>query len=123
MSLAAVPKLPLMRLSVSQYHRMRDAGILEDGANIELLDGLLVPKMTKNPPRRLVTYLVRDALAAVVGGGWYVDSQEPVTTDDSEPEPDVCVVAGDPRDYAGDEVPVVLRGVRVAAIRADQMLP
>ena len=31
--------------------------------------------------------------------GWYVDTQEPVTTTDSEPEPDVAVVRGDLDDY------------------------
>lgn len=31
--------------------------------------------------------------------GWYVDAQEPITLDDSEPEPDVVVVRGNTRDY------------------------
>ena len=31
--------------------------------------------------------------------GWYVDAQEPITTSDSEPEPDVVIVRGDTRQY------------------------
>ena len=31
--------------------------------------------------------------------GWYVDAQEPITLDDSEPVPDVVVVRGNTRDY------------------------
>ncbi len=34
------------------------------------------------------------------GEGWFVQTQSPITLDDrSEPEPDVCVVRGSPRDY------------------------
>ena len=40
------------------------------------------------------THLVREALAQLLPSGWYVDAQEPVTTQDSEPEPDVAVVRG-----------------------------
>lgn len=111
------PNLPILRLSVARYHAMRDAGILTEADRVELLGGLLVPKMTKNPPHSLATELVRRALANVVPPGWYVRIQEPVTTSDSEPEPDLAVVRGDPRDYAerhprGGDVGIV---VEVAA--------
>jgi Uma2 family endonuclease len=93
------PGIPLFRISVARYHAMRDAGILDEDDRVELLDGLIVPKMTKHPPHRLCTRLERGVLEANVPAGYYVDSQEPITTDDSEPEPDVCVVRGAPRDY------------------------
>ena len=66
---------------------------------IELLDGWLVPKMTKNPPHILATGLVRDALYHVVPQGWCVYSQDPVRVQRSMPEPDVMVVRGDLRQY------------------------
>jgi Uma2 family endonuclease len=52
-----------------------------------------------------VTLLVRRAVERLVPGGWYVDSQEPITTEESEPEPDVLVVRGEPREL-GDRQPV-----------------
>jgi Uma2 family endonuclease len=94
-----VPTEPIFRLSVEQYHEMIRAGILVDGDPVELLEGWLVQKMTKNPGHRLATYLTREALTRVVPSSYYVDSQEPVTTSDSEPEPDTAVVRGKPRDY------------------------
>lgn len=102
---AAGTSLPLLRLSVPQYHAMRRAGILTADDRVELLDGLLVSKMTKNPPHSLATELTRRALdEALRAGGldaaWHVRSQEPITTKDSEPEPDVSVVAGSVRDYS-----------------------
>jgi hypothetical protein len=36
--------LGLVRLTTDQYHRLIDAGVIEDGAPIELLNGLLVYK-------------------------------------------------------------------------------
>ncbi len=74
-------------------------GILSDDDPVELLDGWLVYKMPKNPPHRATTKLTRNALEAVIPEGWYVDTQEPITLANSEPEPDVVVVRGNTRDY------------------------
>jgi Uma2 family endonuclease len=78
---------------------MVQSGILTDDDPVELLEGWLVTKMPKNPPHRLATQLLREALAQLVPAGWYVDAQEPITTADSEPEPDVVIVRGDRRQY------------------------
>lgn len=92
--------LPLWRLTVAQYHQMRDQGILTEADAIELLEGLLVQKMPKNPPHRIATRLVRDFLESLECAGWYVETQEPITLGNSEPEPDVAVIQGSTRDYA-----------------------
>jgi Uma2 family endonuclease len=96
---AAVPKDVVWRLSVDQYHKMIRAGILTEDDQVELLEGWLVYKMPKNPPHRISTRLTREALEQIVPAGWYVDSQEPVTLEDSEPEPDVMIVRGETRNY------------------------
>ncbi len=93
-------ELPVYRISVAKYHAMRDAGIFDEDDQLELIEGVLVPKMTKNPPHRLATKLLRDALEGILPEDCYVDSQEPITTARSEPEPDVVIVRGSPRDYA-----------------------
>lgn len=97
--LAAIPTDIIWRLNVEQYHAMIQAGILTDEDPVELLEGWLIYKMPKNPPHRATTKLVREALERIVPSGWYVDSQEPITTSDSEPEPDVVVVRGNTRQY------------------------
>ncbi|MGO9463192.1 MAG: hypothetical protein ACLQIB_19795 [Isosphaeraceae bacterium] len=40
----------LYRLSVKQYHAMIRAGNLTEDDQVELLEGFLVTKMSKNPP-------------------------------------------------------------------------
>jgi len=96
---AAAPAEMIWRLSVEQYHEMIRSGIIADDDPVELLEGWLVRKMGKNPPHRVTTHLLREAIERVLPGGWFVDTQEPVTTDDSEPEPDVSVVRGSRRQY------------------------
>lgn len=97
---SAFPPEPVLSLSVAQYHEMVRAGVLEDGAPIELLEGWLVSKKPKAPPYSVSAGCVSDSLADLVGPGWHVQTQAPVTTDASEPEPDIAVVRGRRRDYA-----------------------
>ena len=97
---AAMPPEPVRRFGVSQYHRMIAAGILADDDPLELLEGWLVPKMVKNPAHSTARHVATKALEQAVPPGWHVRSQEPITLDDSEPEPDIAVVRGDPGQYA-----------------------
>lgn len=78
---------------------MIEGGVFAEDENFELLEGLLVRKMTKHPPHWICTELVRDALQSLRLAGYFVHSQNPVTTSDSEPEPDVALVRGTLRDY------------------------
>jgi Uma2 family endonuclease len=55
--------------------------------------------MTKNPPHSAATAKALRHLSEVLPEGWSVDAQEPLTTADSEPEPDVAVIRGLREDY------------------------
>jgi Uma2 family endonuclease len=57
--------------------------------------------MTKHPPHWIATGNLRDLLIALALPGFFVHSQDPVTTSDSEPEPDLALVRGTRRDYVG----------------------
>src|SRR5713226_3781958 len=94
------------RFSSDEYERMIDMGILKEGERLELLDGMLVPKMAKKPPHRIATLHTADTLRGLLPKGWYVDSQEPVLLPEihlgagNVPEPDVAVIRGTTDDYA-----------------------
>jgi Uma2 family endonuclease len=96
---AAVPDEPIFRLSVAQYRAMAELGILTEEDSVELLEGWLVQKMTKNPPHTVACHLMQEALRPLLPAGWFIAAQAPVTTLDSEPEPDLAVVRGQIRDY------------------------
>jgi Uma2 family endonuclease len=91
--------LVLWRLSVKQYHAMARAGSLDEDDPVELLEGLLVDKLTKKPPHTYTSQQTRLALEGIIPPDWFINSQEPITLDTSEPEPDVTIVRGDRRDY------------------------
>jgi hypothetical protein len=92
--------VPLYRLSVPQYQAMVRGGILTENDNVELLDGLLVTKMSKNPPHRVSTRKTRRALEAILPDAWFADSQEPVVLSISQPEPDITVARSELSDDA-----------------------
>lgn len=100
MSGFALPPEPVLPLTVAQYHEMARAGILLDGDPIELIEGWLVKKMTEDPPHTLTVGCTHDCLSLVVGPNWHLRIEGPITTGDSEPEPDVSVVRGQRRDFA-----------------------
>jgi Uma2 family endonuclease len=98
---ASNPPLSLYRITVEQYHQMLDRGILQDGDPIELLDGLLAKKMTKNPPHRTVVKILFKILLQLLKPGWTFCPESPVSLSRSEPEPDLVVYRGDDTDYFG----------------------
>ena len=91
----------LRRWSRREYARLIDHGLVDEDDPIELLDGLLLVKEPQPSPHRTAILLAAKALERAFGAGWFVQTQSPIVLDDrSEPEPDVCVVRGSPRDYA-----------------------
>lgn len=94
-----IPVNALWRVSVPQYHAMIASGALTEENPIELLQGWLVYKMPKKPMHTVISRLLFDLLTHLLPPGWFVNLQEPITTADSEPEPDLAVVQGTPRDY------------------------
>src|SRR2546421_376779 len=90
----------LRRFTRHEYARLIDHGFLDEDEPIELLDGLLLVKEPQRSPHRTAVLLVAKAVERAFGEGWFVQTQSPIILgDQSEPEPDICVVRGSPRDY------------------------
>jgi Uma2 family endonuclease len=89
---------PLKRV---EYELLVEKGFFEPGEHVELIDGLLMVAEPQSSYHFTGIQLVERALARVLGEGWVIRGQGPIALDDtSEPEPDVAVVHGGPRDYA-----------------------
>ncbi len=97
---AVTPEEPVLPLSVEGYHVLLKAGIIQDGDPVELLEGFLVPKMTKGLRHELARRRLMRRLAALVPLEFFVDTQGAATLITSEPEPDVFVIRGTEEDYA-----------------------
>src|SRR4051812_6959552 len=84
----------LYRMSVDQYDRLVAAGVLDD-PKVELIQGLLVTKMSKKPPHVIATGRLLRILEGLLPQGWHLRKEEPVRIPDyDEPEPDIAIVAG-----------------------------
>ncbi len=91
----------LRRFTVAEYQALIEAKVLREGEPVELLDGLLVEKMTRNPPHDLaLTLLAQELIARVPLPAWVCRVQCAITLPESVPEPDVIVARGPARRYA-----------------------
>ena len=93
------PPSQLWRISVERYHEMLEAGLITENDRLELLEGFLIEKMTIKPSHTFVTEILREILGRIISNNFFVNSQQPITTSDSEPEPDVVVILGQRRDF------------------------
>jgi Uma2 family endonuclease len=78
---------------------MIQAGILTEDDPVELLEGWLALKMPHNPPHDGTVQVASETLNRRLPPGWCLRIQSAITTDESEPEPDLAVVRGDVRTY------------------------
>jgi len=102
---------------------MIETGILHEDEPVELIEGRLIVAEPQNTPHALAIELAADALRAAFGPGWRIRIQLPIALGpDSEPEPDVSVVAGSPRDDRADHPSRAALVVEVAdtSVRLDR---
>lgn len=89
-----LPPYPVWRFSVDEYHRLLENGILTEDSRVELLEGWIVPKLPHSPAHDRSIELTDEALRRLLPPLWRIRIQSVITTDDSEPEPDLAVVRG-----------------------------
>jgi Uma2 family endonuclease len=83
-----------------EYERLIDLGAFGPEERLELIGGQLVVREPQGRPHSTGIRLAAGALRTAFGPHWNIEAQLPVALDEeSEPEPDVAVVAGGPRDY------------------------
>jgi hypothetical protein len=72
-------------ITVDQYERMIDAGTIAEDAPVELIEGRLVPRMTKQPDRMSASSRARRAIESVLPSGWHVRIEGPVRSGIASP--------------------------------------
>jgi len=89
------------RMTVDEYERLAAARVLDD-PRVELIDGLLVKKMTQKPPHVWAVEAVHEHLERILPPGWFIREEKPVRIPlFDEPEPDLSVIRGTRNDYRG----------------------
>ena len=86
-----------------EYDHLIEIGFFHEDERIELVGGQLMVCEPKGAPHAVSIALTAEALRRAFGAGWSVRVQDPIALDDeSEPEPDVAVAVGVPRDYLAE---------------------
>lgn len=99
-NMSAVLDPPRHRFSRAQYDLMVASGIFGPEDRLELLEGEIIDMVPQNSRHATAVTLLTDALKPVFATGHTVRAQLPFSLDDhSQPEPDIAVVPGAPRDY------------------------
>jgi Uma2 family endonuclease len=119
------PPFPIHRFTVAEYERMAQVGFLDEESNVEFLEGLIVPKMTKHPPHDGTIDVLIFLLQPLLPKGWFIRVQSAVVTEDSVPEPDLAIVRGRPgafrqRHPSGSDVGLIIE-VADATVRRDRL--
>lgn len=95
-----IVEAPVRRWTRDEYYRMAETGILRPDDRVELIDGEILRMSPQRSAHAVAVRLAQEALRAAFGPGFDVRPQLPLTLGEAtEPEPDLAVVAGSPRDY------------------------
>lgn len=96
------PSVPRpVRWTCAEFHRFGDLGVFE-GRRAMLIHGVILEEGPTNPPHAITFGLVEEAIRVAFGVGWWLRHQSPLILGlDIDPEPDLAVVPGRPRDYPG----------------------
>ena len=116
--------LEVRPITVAEYQRMGEVGILGEDDRVELLEGLLTVMSPIGPRHALAIDALTELLVVAVHGRAKVRVQNPVTLDNgSEPTPDVTVVRtrwpGYPARHPGPDDVLLLVEVADSSIRVD----
>lgn len=103
------------RFTRSEYWRMAALGILAPDERVELVEGEILVKSPQGSRHTTVVHACADELRDAFGAGFYVRIRSPLAIDpDSEPEPDVAVVAGSLDDHVHEHPKTAALVVEVA---------
>ncbi|MEA2560528.1 MAG: hypothetical protein QOH06_2032 [Acidobacteriota bacterium] len=99
----AARAVDVYRWTREEYYQLAEKGFFPPGKRVELIDGVIYEMSPQKSPHATGISLVLEALRAAFPKGHHIRVQLPLALDDhSEPEPDLAVVAGGPRDYMED---------------------
>lgn len=88
------------RWTRAEYNRITAAGGFDPEARLELIDGEIVDMPPQRSRHATAIQLGEQALRSAFPPSFTIRAQLPLALDElSEPEPDLAVVSGQPRDY------------------------
>jgi Uma2 family endonuclease len=85
-------------ITVAEYRRLSEYNA--SGRRTELIRGIVVEKMSKSPLHSSIARRLYRLLQAALPPDFTLLREDPLTLEDSEPEPDLAIVRGSEEDFA-----------------------
>jgi Uma2 family endonuclease len=99
----------------AEYDSMVEAGIFGPDDKIELIEGEIVQMAPQRTPHSVAIVMAQAAIQQVTAPEFHLRTQLPlVASESSEPEPDLAVVAGSPRDYLASHPSAALLVIEIS---------
>src|ERR1700730_8664446 len=90
------PTVSLRKLTIEEYHRLGEAGILHPNDRVELIDGLLVQMAPIGPEHQFIVEKLNDLFSEQKKGRFKVGPGRPIPIPDfNEPQPDMVLFKTD----------------------------
>ena len=77
-------------ITVEAYHLLYENGLVEEKA--ELIEGVIYSKIPKNPIHSEILRRIMKFLFSSINEDFIISSENPVTLNNSEPEPDIAIL-------------------------------
>ncbi|MBI3932799.1 MAG: Uma2 family endonuclease [Acidobacteria bacterium] len=122
---ASAPPFRQRRLTVDEYHRMTEAGILNEDDHVEMVEGLLVAMTPQGRSHAVIIQRLTALLVRALPETYGVLPQLPLTLGGhSEPEPDMAVVDAREAEATGHHPHTALLVVEIAgdSLRYDRTI-
>lgn len=87
----------IKQTSIEEYHQLTELGLLPQ--NVELIRGVIIKKMPKSPEHAYIIDFLLSVFRNIFKSNYLIRSEQPITTSDSEPEPDISVIRGTLSDF------------------------
>ncbi|MEM6628762.1 MAG: Uma2 family endonuclease [Bacteroidota bacterium] len=114
-------------LTVAEYHKMAEVGILDPDDRVELIKGEIIKMSPLNSPHTSPVKRITSLMYQLFGNRLTISVQDPITIEDhSEPEPDIALLAFS-KDFYAERHPrpedvILLIEVADSTVAKDQQL-
>ncbi len=105
----------LHRWTRKRYEQAVETGVFDENDRVELVNGILVEMSPQSSRHSASITLADEAIRKVMPTTWLIRTQLPLSLDTvSQPEPDIAVVDGSPRDFVDAHPETALLVVEVS---------
>ncbi len=113
----AAATVHIRRWTREEYERLVEQGFFHPEEKMELVDGVIFGKTPQTRVHTASILLAEDVLRPLFAKGFHIRTQMPLALGlDSEPEPDLAIVSGEPKDYLDAQPSTAVLVIEVAEV-------